>query len=88
MVYNDFFHDIREGIVLARNWLESNVVDVKQFNSKRKDGQEKRPQNYPKSVSYRSIANFLSKNGKAVSYVTVKNYLDISEIKGLFNMVF
>ncbi len=28
------------------------------------------------SNSYRNIPEFLSKNGKAVSYVTVKNYLD------------
>ena len=29
--------------------------------------------------SCRSIANFLSKNGKAVSYYTVKNYLDVRD---------
>lgn len=73
------YHDTREGIVLARNWLQSKCVDVKQFNSKRCDGQDKRPQNFPEPNSYRSIATFLSKNGKTVSHVTVKNYIDVND---------
>jgi len=73
------YHDTSEGIVLARKWLRSNETDVKQFNSHLSDGRKAPPQNQPVDDSYRSIAHFLSKNGKAVSYVTVKNYLDVRD---------
>lgn len=83
------YHDTSEGIVLARNWLRSNETDVKQFNSHLSDGRKAPLQNLPVDDSYRSIANFLSKNGKAVSYVTVKNYLDVRDklAPDLFNKV-
>jgi len=74
------FHDTREGIVLSRNWLQSKCSDVKQFNNmlnviKGKQGFQEIKQ----PDSYRSIAEFLSKNGKAVSYGTVSNYLRIHD---------
>jgi len=61
------FHDTREGIVLSRNWLRSGKTDVKLFNSHLSDGRKAPPQNLPETDSCRSIAKFLSKNGKAVS---------------------
>ena len=66
-------------IVLARSWLGSDVEAVKLFNSlvSKRRIVEARGNSPP--TSYHSIANFLSKNGKAVSYVSVKNYLDISD---------
>ena len=78
------FHDTLESVVLARNWLGSKSLTVNQFNSELKKhksgdhskgvwGTESQPD------SYRSIGKFLSKNGKAVSHVTVKNYLDIED---------
>jgi len=68
------------GIVnLARNWLQSGVTDVKQFNSHLSDGRKAPPQNLPQPDSYRSITKFLSKDGKTISYGTVKNYLDVFE---------
>jgi hypothetical protein len=77
---NTDFHDTSESIVLARAWLQSGVSNVKQFNrtqlSKRGREGEGRPQ---EEDSYRSVAKFLSKNGKTISYVTVKNYLDIND---------
>jgi len=72
------FHDTREGIVLSRNWLQSESTDVKQFNN----GWKQQQDNQGKFISdkcYRSIATFLSKNGKAVSYGTVSNYLKIHD---------
>ena len=68
-------HDTREGIVLVRDWLNSGKMDVKQFDSHLSDGRKAPPQNLPQQDSYRSIAKFLSKNDKAVSYQTVANYL-------------
>ena len=58
-------------IVLAMNWKKSNVSTVKQFDSaykcgqhiKGKEGSESQPD------SYRSIAKFLSKNGKVASFL-------------------
>jgi len=71
-------HFLREGIVLARKWLRSKADGVKQFNTviQERDNNGKFE---PVDDSYRSIAHFLSKNGKAVSYVTVKNYLDVRD---------
>lgn len=76
------FHDTAESVVLARAWKQSGCTRVNQFNTWFKDG---RKSNAVKGVegfvsvpdSYRSIAKFLSKNGKAVSHVTVKHHLDI-----------
>ena len=63
----------------SRHWLQSKVADVKQFNNgwkqKRKNNGTFTSDSSPDS--YRSIATFLSKNGKTISYVTVKNYLDV-----------
>lgn len=73
------YHDTSESVVLARNWLQSGETDVKQFNSHLSDGRKAPPQNQPQPDSYRSIATFLSKNGKTVSYATVKNYLDVRD---------
>jgi hypothetical protein len=71
------FRDTNESIVLARSWLQSGESNVNSFNktlSKRGRLGEGRPND---SDSFRSIAKFLSKNGKAVCYGTVKNHLDI-----------
>lgn len=76
--YTDF-HDTRESIVLARGWLQSGATGVKQFHSHLKDGRKCPPQNQQQEDSYRSIAKFLSKNGKTICYRTVKNYLDITD---------
>jgi len=72
------FHDTAESIDLARHWLQSNAQTVNQFNSLSKRGKVEGRGNVGPD-SYRSIAGFLSKNGKAVSYVTVKKYLDIKD---------
>jgi len=71
------FHDTKQSIMLARGWLQSKVPTVKQFHNRLKDGTLQGSE--PQPNSYRSIANFLSKNGKAVSYGTVKNYLYIAD---------
>jgi len=72
------YHDTSEGIVLSRNWLQSKSSTVKQFNNRAiGSGDKGLKGSIPQPDSYRSIANFLSKNGKAVSYGTVKNYLDV-----------
>jgi len=76
------FHDTAESIVLARNWLQSKATTVNQFNSSHKTGTRKKgvsgcSESLPDS--FRSIATFLSKNGKAASHVTVKTYLDIKD---------
>lgn len=58
------------------------MSNVKQFDEIKHPKTETNPKGAGRpsdSDSYQSIANFLSKNGKAVSYVTVKNYLDITQ---------
>ena len=84
------YHDTSEGIVLARKWLQSNVETVKQFDGlKSKRGIVEGRGNSPPD-SYRSISSFLSKNGKAVTHQTVKNYLDVRDklAPDLFEKVF
>ena len=75
------YHDTSESIVLARGWLQSGTNTVKQFNSEFKSGKHIKGLHgtEPQEDSYRSVAKFLSKKGKAVCYVTVKNYLDIND---------
>lgn len=69
------YHDTGESIVLARQWLQSGSNDVKLFHNIVEG--KKGFQSITQPDSYRSIANFLSKNGKAVSYKTVGNYLNV-----------
>lgn len=71
------YQDTSESIVLARGWLQSGVNSVKLFNRIKTETNPKGAGANPQEDSYRSVAKFLSKNGKAVCYVTVKNYLDI-----------
>jgi len=75
------YHDTREGIVIARDWLQSKAQDINHFKPfkmvKHPQGNDGRFKE--KDVTYKKIANFLSKNGKAISYVTVKNYLDVND---------
>jgi len=77
------FHDTGESIILARSWLESKASNVKQFdNTMKKDKQgithvKGTEGSIQTPDSYRSIAKFLSKNGKSICYETVRNYLDI-----------
>ena len=59
-------------MVLARSWLQSQCQSVKQFNTLNVQKGKKDFQVIPDS--YRSIATFLSKNGKAVIYLCIKNY--------------
>ena len=78
------FRDTNESILLARSWLQSKALTVNQFNSELK---KHTGGNHSKGVwgteslpdSFRSIATFLSKNGKTISYVTVKNHLDMHD---------
>jgi len=71
------FHDTFESIILARYWLQSKAPTVKQFHNRLKNGTLQGSE--PQPDSYRSIAKFLSKKGKTLSYHTVKNYLDIRD---------
>lgn len=76
------FQDKEDSIVLAREWLQSKSKTVKQFNSLNKTGfhpEGKKGGGEPLLDSFRSIAKFLSKQGKIISYATVKNYLDIHD---------
>lgn len=78
------FHDTRGGIVLARDWLQSGETTVKSFDGgfvKHKGGISGKGVygSKPQPDSFKSIAKFLSKNGKAVSHQTVSNYLKIHD---------
>jgi hypothetical protein len=60
---------------LARAWLESKATGVKQFDSslkKLKDGRKAGKQHEPLLDSCRSIAKFLSKQGKTISHETIQ----------------
>jgi hypothetical protein len=75
------FKDTEESIVLARAWLQSGESNVKRFNktvfvSKRGRIGEGRPE---EPDSSRQIAQFLSKQGKMISHVTICSYLVIHD---------
>ena len=67
------FQDKKEAIILAFDWLQSKATSVKRF-----DISKRPPHRPPQEDSYRSVARFLSKQGKAMSYETVRNYLQMS----------
>jgi len=80
------FRDTEESAVLTRAWRLSKFTSVKQFHKGSKEWLSKRlHKNNGTFVkgkmlgSYRDIADFLSKNGKAISYHTVANYLKIHD---------
>lgn len=56
------FRDVKDSVVLARAWLNSNSNDVKRFDNIVKG--KKGFQSIKKDDSSRSIAKFLSKQGK------------------------
>ena len=67
--------------------MQSGCTAVKQFNegycewlkNRKHDSKGQFVKGDTLPDSYRSIANFLSKNGKTVSHVTVKNYIDVND---------
>jgi len=74
------YSDKKESVVLAHDWLHSKETDVKRFNSSLKtlsDGRKAGHQHQPSEDSYRSVAKFLGKNGKAISHITVRQYLQM-----------
>jgi len=72
-------HDTAESIYLARSWLQSGCNRVNQFNTVVAQQRKKNGTFESSPDSYRSIAEFISKNGKTISYVTVKNHLDMKD---------
>jgi len=80
------FHDTEASIILARTWLQSGANTIKQLygvmNKENKSGLHPKGKfggSLPQPDSYMSIAKFLSKNGNAVSHMTVKTYCDIHD---------
>jgi ParB-like chromosome segregation protein Spo0J len=74
---NSDFQDTEASIVLARNWLQSKANGVNQFHNIMKG--KKGFQEIKQEDSVRSVADFLSKSGKTISYRTVANYLNIHD---------
>lgn len=69
-------------IILAREWLQSKSITVKQFDSElKKEGLHKKGLHgtEPLPDSCRSVTKFLSKNGKAVSHETVRKLLKVND---------
>lgn len=74
------FQDTEDSIVLTRTWLESKVNSVKQFDKIKKTvTNPKGAGRAPYPDSFRSIAKFLSKNGKTLSHETIRKYLLIHD---------
>jgi len=73
------YQDKKESVVLAHNWLQSKATSVKRFDSRyiQLGGKSGLKGSKPSEDSYRSVAKFLSKEGKSVSHETVRNYLKI-----------
>ncbi len=76
------YQDKKESVVLAHNWLQiksrGQKVTVKRFDSEMKRGGKHIKGLWgtkPQEDSYRSVAKFLGKNGKAISFETVRIYL-------------
>ena len=72
------FQDKKEAVVLAYNWLQSKSPTVKRFDTRLENGTLRGSK--PSEDSYRSIAKFLSREGKTISYESVRNYLQMSFI--------
>jgi hypothetical protein len=68
------FQDKKEAIVLTYNWLQTKSNGVKQFDTKMQE-RDSSGKFKPTEDSYRAVARFLSKQGKAISYETVRQYL-------------
>lgn len=73
------YHDKEAGIVLVREWLRTGVNRVNQFDTARKQNRDRKGKYQEVDDSYRNIAKFLSKNGKAVSHETVYQYLKVHD---------
>lgn len=74
------FKDTEDSIVLARAWLQSGVNSVKRFNEIKHQKTQKNPKGAGRPDepdSSRQIAQFLSKQGKMISHVTICSYLTI-----------
>ena len=75
------FRDTEESIVLARDWVLSESQCSKRFGTLKKQLNTNKGKKgfQPVNGSARSIAEFLSKNGKAVSREMVRQYLNIHD---------
>jgi hypothetical protein len=64
------FRDMNQSVVLARDWLQSKVDSVNQFDKNltmsKRSIKEGKPTGSNEPDSYRSIAKFLSINGKTI----------------------
>jgi len=67
--------DTADNLAVIRKYLLS--VAVQTQNSKRKDGQEKRPQNIEQSGSIRNIHSWLNKNGEVLSIGRISECLNV-----------
>ena len=63
--YNEFHQEL-DNILTVEDQLQNKNVVVHLADSKRKDGQDRRPQNYPKPGSIRSISHWLDKDTETV----------------------
>jgi len=75
------FKDVEDSCVLARAWKQSDATTVKQFDSGYKSGKHIKgvSGSVPQNGSYRDIADFLSKKGKAICHETIRKYLLIHD---------
>ena len=71
------FRDTEESIVLARNWLGSGCQRAELFGTLHKEIQKRKKKFQILPNSNKSIAKFLSKQGKTISDDTIRNYLQI-----------
>ena len=74
---NDFKEEV-ENLKAIKGYLKKNVA-VQPLNTKRKDGQDLRPQNISEQGSIRDIISWLNKNGEVMSIGKISSLLKIED---------
>lgn len=74
----DNYKDLSDSVMLVKQWLESKANVVKELNNFQKQ-QGKRTDLGENHIDARQVANFLAKQGKAISYVTISKIISIEE---------
>lgn len=71
----DDYRDLADSVMLAKRWLENNSSSVKDLYSTIKGGYHTHK---VKEIGARQVAEFLAKQGKALSHATVSKVIFFS----------
>jgi len=76
----DNYRDLSDSVMLVKKWLESKSTGVKELYTYLKDALgRKKKQDTSQGIGSRQVAEFLAKQGKAISHATVSKVIGIEE---------